>query len=278
MSAPARRSSLRPGESIKAGRSDDERFVRDLRPLGDEAGAEAAYVEFVKKLKPVVWFRMEGKSGDRALHDEMGGPDAKLAWDGSGNPFVKGPVGKSLWLRGSKLKDSAIVPDFAKSKNGKLTVAAWAYCDSFPEFATIAACWNGNPARAPLGQFEFGLNNDRHGGWGVFYFQGDKRSTGLEEKGASFPLYTWQHVAFTTDGETMRLYRQGREVASMKHKGLIYPTPAQSLGVGSKSCDSGDSMKAGDLCWWDGKLDEVAVFNAALTPEEIKKLAAASRH
>ena len=40
-----------------------------------------------------------------------------------------------------------------------------------------------------------------------------------------FELYQWQHVAFTVDGPSVRLYRQGREVASGKFAGLKYPVP-----------------------------------------------------
>jgi len=76
-----------PNQPAKPIDPKDERFVRDLAPLGDPAKAEAVYVEFMKSLKPVAWFRMEGKDADRVLHDEMGGHDAKLAWDGPGNPF-----------------------------------------------------------------------------------------------------------------------------------------------------------------------------------------------
>src|SRR5262249_49917762 len=117
--------------------------------------SDETYVDFIKKLKPVVWFRMEGQPTDRVLHNEMGGPDVKLNWDGPGNPFVKGAVGKSLWLRGDKLRDFAIVPDYPKADSSKLTVSAWAYAINSAENASIVKNWNG-PGQ---GQFEFSLRD-----------------------------------------------------------------------------------------------------------------------
>ncbi len=102
-----------PGHPVKQVAVKEEHFVRDLSAINGRDSGDAAYVELVKRFKPVVWFRMGGKQSERMLHDEMGGPEAKLLWDGPGNPFVKGPVGKSLWLRGEKLKDGAIVDDYS---------------------------------------------------------------------------------------------------------------------------------------------------------------------
>jgi hypothetical protein len=78
-------------------------------------------------------------------------------------------------------------------------------------------------------------------------------------------------VAFTTDGTTMRLYRQGREVASVKHAGLKYPSPIASLAIGC-TFDASD-RKPAIAPTWDGKLDEFMIINDTLSGEEIQKLA-----
>jgi hypothetical protein len=245
----------------------DEHFVRDLAPLGESKKAEAAYVEFMKSLKPVVWFRMEGKETDRVLHDEMGGKDAKLSWDGPGNPFVKGPIGKGLWLRGEKLRDYAIVSDYPKAEHGKLTVAAWAYAESFPQYATIVGNWQEKTA---AGQFTFEAG-------AVFLKQENGAPIFLRESAADpFPLYQWQHVAFTTDGSTLRLYRQGREVAKTAHLGLLKTTPIRALGIGVNFDTSNIAPGREYPGLWDGKLDEIAIFNDALSADDIRKLAGAA--
>ena len=56
-------------------------------------------------------------------------------------------------------------------------------------------------------------------------------------------------------------------------KGLKYPMPSRSLGIGVRTDDSGERPWAEAPYYWDGRLDEIAVFNDALTADEIKKLA-----
>src|SRR5206468_2554662 len=108
----------RPGHVVP---SDESGFVRNLDHLRPAEESTAAYLELVKKLKPVVWFRMEGKESERVLHDEMGNAgDCEVHWDGPGNPFVKGAWGKSLWLRGAALQDCAIVADYPKADKQRL--------------------------------------------------------------------------------------------------------------------------------------------------------------
>jgi hypothetical protein len=271
--------SVAPGQSAKVIRAEEEHFVRDLATLGDKTAAEAAYVEFVKKLKPAVWFRMEGKESERVLHDEMGGSDAKLSWDGPGNPFVKGPAGKSLWLRGEVLRDGAVLADYPKADHNKLTVAAWAYADSHRAWATIAKNW-GEPGGA-YGQFSFELcciDRDSYDICARISQNDGNLITVREGFDHPFPLYEWQHVAFVADGANLRLYRQGREVAAVKYASLKYPAPFKALGIGVRTPDDAKEHNATGGDFWSGKLDEVAVFNNALTPDEIKRLAGATPH
>jgi hypothetical protein len=251
---------------------ENERFVRDLSALGEKTKAEAAYVEFMKSLKPAVWFRMESKADERVLHDEVGGPDAKLVWEGPGNPFVKGAIGKSLWLRGPKLADCAVVKKYPQAEHGKLTVSAWVYAESRPTFATIASNWGG-----VQGQFHFGLTQDGAAG-GQDLSVSFRQPAGFarvarEGAAGEFPLYQWQHVAFSADGLTVRIYRQGREVANGKYAGLAYPVASKALAIGA-SLDAADERPAAVYPnFWDGKIDELAVFNDALSAEDIRKLA-----
>jgi hypothetical protein len=262
-----------PDRIVKAIPPENERFVRELAPLGDPAKGDAAYVEFVKSLKPVVWFRMEGKETDRVLHDEMGGRDAKLLWDGPGNPFVKGRVGKALWLRGDMLKDYAIVPDYPKAEHGKLTVAACVYAHNRTESASILKNW----ATAP-GQFYLGLHPSDGGGSGDLCAQLGQRDSAyisLREGGThQFPTNEWQHVALVVDGSMARLYRNGGEVAAVKCSELKFPVSCAALGVGAKANDAGtaatDDPRVG---YWDGLLDEIIICNDALSAQQIRKLA-----
>jgi hypothetical protein len=69
----------------------------------------------------------------------------------------------------------------------------------------------------------------------------------------------WQHLVMTFNSTTLILYRNGVNVASVAVGGNIVATTA-AINVGSKE---------GTMGWYDGRLDEVALYNIALTPAQI---------
>ena len=73
-------------------------------------------------------------------------------------------------------------------------------------------------------------------------------------------LNTWTHLAATYDGATLRLYRNGTQVATRAVSGAI-TTSDSPLRIG------------GNLVWgeyFDGLIDEVRIYNRVLTATEIQ--------
>jgi PKD repeat protein len=77
--------------------------------------------------------------------------------------------------------------------------------------------------------------------------------------GAKLPLNTWSHIAGTYDGTMMRFYVNGLLVASRPQSGAIQ-TSSGVLSIG------GDSSSGQ---FWNGLIDEVRVYNRALSQAEI---------
>ncbi len=265
-----------PGGPIVAAASQEGGYVRDLDALNKKAAAASAYLEFVKQLKPALWLRMEGGETDRVVHDEVSGRDFKLNWDGPGNPFVKGRVGKALWLRGDKLKDYALVPEYPQAENGRLSFAAWIYAHDIAPWASIAKNWSDEHH----GQFHVGAHPAEKGGGADLLVQvlNKKGEVVPVREGASHPLPVneWQHVAFVADGSKLHLYRNGREVANAECAGVCFPVTMPALGIGVKLDGSGKAVSDYNG-YWDGLLDEVVIVNDALTPEQIRTLAGADK-
>jgi hypothetical protein len=74
------------------------------------------------------------------------------------------------------------------------------------------------------------------------------------------PLRTWYHAAATYDGSRMRLYVNGTEVGSMSKSGPISMNATVPLNLG---------RNPGNSSYMKGVLDDVRIYNRALTPAEI---------
>ncbi len=78
--------------------------------------------------------------------------------------------------------------------------------------------------------------------------------------GSVLPLNTWTHLAATYDGAVVRLYRGGTQIASANRAGSMN-TSTGVLRLGGNSI-------WGE--WFAGRLDDVRIYNTALTPTQIQ--------
>ena len=145
---------------------------------------------------------------------------------------------------------------------GQITMAAWVRTTAAPTNAirNIIAKGAGTSGeifmRMNGGDWEVGSNN------GTSHY-------------ASFPIYTdlstWVHIAGTYDGTAWRLYRNGQLVATK-----VDPVGAVAVTGGSPGWAIG-ANGAGTGRLWTGQLDDVAIFNTALTPTQIAAVAGLNR-
>jgi len=73
----------------------------------------------------------------------------------------------------------------------------------------------------------------------------------------------WTHVVFTHDGTTDKIFMNGNVVASKAVSGTLNSTD-NPLGIGFNAVDGGN--------WFDGVLDDVAIFNYAFTNGQVANL------
>jgi hypothetical protein len=78
--------------------------------------------------------------------------------------------------------------------------------------------------------------------------------------GSVLAINTWTHLAATYDGAVVRLYRDGTQIASANRTGTIN-TSTGALRLGGNSI-------WGE--WFAGRLDDVRIYNSALTPTQIQ--------
>lgn len=200
--------------------------------------------------------------------------------------WVDGKYGKAFYFDGS----TVLAMDGAKAiKVFNLTVSFWAKVDDFPTSDTGANLFVANSDLAALdtGAFDFGffgkglyayVVNSFTGGTGDRVSHGVDISSQIKEK--------WQHfaVVYDTDEgkEFAKIYLNGSEVASSTLKSILglqiklgYPKTAAykkcALNFGGYTDTAGVVQRA-----VKGAMDDIAIYDRALSADEIKQLAGIS--
>jgi hypothetical protein len=169
-------------------------------------------------------------------------------------------------------KQYLILPDGPITQTGQITGCVWVKIRSYVPYGSIIKNW-GN---TKCGVFHLGIKEITHD----LEIQLDGNRAGgpsLRDPHAA-PLGEWIHVAFVSDGKTLRLYRDGKEVAACPSREIQSDPPVRSLAIGCKTDDDGLSPLAGGAVgFWDGQIGEMALFNRALAPQEIERMSEMGR-
>jgi hypothetical protein len=95
----------------------------------------------------------------------------------------------------------------------------------------------------------------------LIFFHGGNSSAVAAGK-SEIPRWQWQHVVLVRDGQSVHVYLNGQLDLETKSATGTIADIHQCFFGGRSDNDSN----------WEGRLDEIAVFDRALTPVEVKKL------
>ena len=218
--------------------------------------------------EPIVYYPMDISNDGISLNDWSQNKINGLAADVKdvSSLWTACKVGSAMQLSGSNHKAYVYVKDYPKTSSGKLTVVGWVYAETRPIWATIVKNWG----VSKYGQFHFGLNPKGFLDVEIQDESGERFH--ITEDSNKFPLRQWQHVAFVHNGSTVKLYRNGVIVALADVKGIKHPVELRKMSIGTKLDDSEMYPSLASPGHWDGKLDEIAVFNKALSDVDIEEL------
>ena len=220
----------------------------------DRADLQVTYEELVLSHGPIAYWRLDETTGTNAA-DRIGSFDATytssptlnqtgVMLDGSASPSVDFTVGPYV------LGQDWTALDFPTGEPH--TIEAWFHADAWGP-----------------GGGENGVIIEKRGtaggnGWnmvvtsaGVLTHLLDGGST--VSVTSSVSLNTTYHAVATNDGTTLRLYVNGEEVDSTGQLDLVASGVVLAIGR--------DHDLTGE---WDGRLDEVAIYDRALTASEIR--------
>jgi hypothetical protein len=159
--------------------------------------------------------------------------------------------------------DCVDVIDNGQLEPAQLTLSIWARQDSTGNQSQVSKRVVGGSANAwqletgPTGSI-MGLSFTTYDGSGFNQY--------LVSADNAIKVGTWQHLAGTYDGATKRVYIDGVEVANGPQAAAI-PYDSMAMKIG---CDDNNP----NTFFFDGALDDLRIYNRALTASEIAVLAA----
>lgn len=218
----------------------------------------------------VGWWTFDGGtiSGTSMVDRSGSGNTATLV---STPAFGLGKIGQAFDLDGTSRY--ATVPSGLNSliTGNEISISAWVYPKSTMSCDTAIMTQqytSGNYLRFALigGQNDFGGGSCGSGGnqsiGAGFYDSGWYGVT----SSATLPLNKWTHVVGTFDGSNFRIYLNGVLDNTSAHSGSL-PNNGSAWNIGKRW----DTNGTGDL-WFNGKIDDVRVYNRALTVADAKQL------
>lgn len=235
------------------------------QPLGPAAQA-------IAKLKPAAWWRLDEFSGCVAA--DSSGHNVNAAFEPAVAYFLEGPRSESFC---SEDETNRCVHFAGNRLRTRLSTLG-------NQYSVSMWIWNGMPAdaRDTAGwMFSRGHNNglaaaSEHLGVGgnatnpgrlVYQFGPDGDTAALVGT-TEIERWTWNHVLLTRDGSNVRVYLNGKAEPEISGSVAVSDiSAAAEMFIGGRSDNAAN---------WEGRLDEVAVFDRVLEPASAAVLAASN--
>ncbi len=246
---------------------------KDVAPSTAVVSAQAPQTCVQPPSGIVSWWSAEGNANDRrdGNHGQLEG----------GAGYAAGFVGRAFSFDG---RGQIRVADNANLNVQAFTIEVWVYpvlTDSQIDFIV-----NKEDGTRFISQYEIGIRGpDNSGGIGTIprgnltFFIGGVNGLPDEYRsrvngGGPIPLFTWTHIALTFDSNSARAYINGaltRNVTGLTGSVNVTPGP---LKIGSRA----DSIIGSNPeQQFNGLIDEVALYNRALSASEIQSIFNAGR-
>ena len=185
--------------------------------------------------------------------------------------FNSGKVDQAFLLDG--IDDHVRVEDSASLDiTDQLSIEGWIYPTAFTvRYSLILSKWDA----VGVEQRSYGMGLDSTNNKVYFRVSPDGREWGVRVgtvyASSAIPLFQWTHVAGTYDGQSMRIYVDGELSNQVAHDQGIY-SGSCDVGLGAGVCGVG----YGDFRYpFKGLLDEISIYDRALTTSEIQAIYAA---
>jgi hypothetical protein len=214
-------------------------------------------------LKPSAWWRLDEFSGPIAA--DASGHQRHASYEPGITFYLDGPHSAAFCSEGQVNRAAHFV-------GGRLVTRL----DGKPQDYTVSLwLWNGMPNEG-RGTSGWLYSRDHNHGLGVYgehlgiggksgntgrlIFQSGNNASKVVAGKTEVPRWQWQHVALVREGEQVKVYLNGQLEIETKARMV----EAEAVFLGGRSDNAAN---------WEGRLDEAALFDRALSAEEIARLA-----
>ena len=239
------------------------------RPRNDVRQSMGPGAEAVLALEPVAYWRMDETAAPWAT--DSSGRNREAIYEDGVVYYLAGPRSDLFCADGEVNR----APHFA----GERMVASAAGLGE--QYSLSMWIWNGMPvdAREVTGWFlsrgrdlvlddygdHLGIGGTNgHSGRLVFLHGSDENSEKLVAGDTQIERWTWYHVVYVRDGESVRIYLNGTPEMELT-------APAERLSILPRLFLGG---RCDNQFNWEGRMDEVSLFDRPLSAEEIARLTA----
>jgi hypothetical protein len=235
------------------------------KPRRDVELSRGPATDAIAAAKPVAWWRLNEFAGPTAFDSSGNGRDA--VYESDVTYYLEGPRSNVFCSDGETNRAAMFVGGRLRTNVPKLR----------DQYSVSLWVWNGMPdnSRAVSGWFlsrgrDNGLSRwSEHLGVGgtsghsgkLIFFRGNDPSTVVAGK-TSIPRWKWQHVAFVRNRRSVTIYLNGKKEIETETVGS-FPAVFDHVFAGGRSDNDSN---------WEGRLDEIAVFDRPLTQDEVSNL------
>ncbi len=239
------------------------------RPRRDFKQSCGPACEAILKAKPAAYCRMDEFAGPLAA--DSTGQNRDAFYEPAMAYFLEGPLSDSFCIGGETNRAAHFAGGRLRSRianlGDKYSVSLWLW-NGMPADARETAGWMLSRGR------DLGLGSDGdHLGIGgtatepgkLIFLHGDDSEGAKPVVGRTeIQRWTWYHVVFVRDGDRVRIHLNGESQPEIDVRTpASFPAGFDRLFFGGR-CDNQSN--------WEGRLDEIAVFDRALPATEIRAL------
>ena len=197
--------------------------------------------------------------------------EGTIAFDASGNGHTGFLTGAPQWLADPSLtfdgSDDRVEAGSFDVAGSALTLAAWLWAEDLANCSSNDCRILSKSTGTAEGDHYFMLSTISAGGGSRLRFRlktGGVTTTLIATSG-NLPESQWQHAAAVYDGSTMELFLDGAPVGSTGKSGTMSQNPAVPVWIGGNPTEPTSKP-------WRGRLDDVRIYDRALSAAELAAL------